>query len=70
MLEMAVTFGIVVLMARMAGMEGKSGFLVGGITLAACIAAIYLIPLPLIRVLIAAFGVFIGWTVLNMLGKR
>ena len=69
MLELVMVLAAVVLMSRMAGMEGKSGVLIGAITLGVCMAAVYLVPLPFFRVLLGALAVFVGWTAFNMLGK-
>ena len=70
MLEIVMIIAAVVLTARIAGMEGKSGFVAGGITLALCIGSLFVVPLPLIRIGLVTVAVLVGWTIWNMFQKK
>jgi len=70
MLELVMVAAAVALMYRIAEMEDRSGVLWGGLTAIACIAAMFTIPLPLLRIALVAVVMFIAMFVCRLVANR
>ena len=68
MLEIALTIGLVVGMARLAAADDRSPILWGVITLSLCALALF-IPFPFFRMLIVAVVVFLAMIVAKVMTK-
>lgn len=64
MIELVVMLACIVLMARVAEFENRSGVIWGSVTLVLCLAC-FSIPLPYVRVLIALVISYIALSVYN-----
>lgn len=51
MLEILLLIGTSIVIAKIAALDNESGLLWGGITCVACIASLFIIPYPFIRIL-------------------
>ena len=66
MLELLLIVGTSFVLAKIAALDNESGLLWGGITAVACLASLFLIPYPFIRVLGVGVLCFIIMFVSNM----
>ena len=69
-MEIVMIVAAVVAMYRIAETENESGMVWGGLTLAASIAAVVAIPLPLLRILIVLIVMFVGMTAYRMVARK
>ena len=70
MFELAMIIAAVILMYRIAEMDNDSGALWGGITALACIAALFTIPFPLVRIAIVAATMFVVMFICRLVANR
>lgn len=64
-MELIIIVALCVAMSRMAVASDRSGTAWGGMTLIACVASQYLIPLPLLRVGIVGIVIFFAMLFTN-----
>ena len=67
MFPLLMVFACVAIMVKVADMEGRSTLLWGGYTFVACFACGYLIPLPLLNIVLGLVFSFLSMFVVNML---
>jgi hypothetical protein len=70
MLEIGVCIAGVVLMAKIADIERQSMVIWGVVTAGSCAAALFLLPWPFVRVIIAIALSFGALTVFKIIAKR
>ena len=70
MLEILIVIAMIVLMAKIASADDQSPWLWGGLTFALSVAALVLIPLPIIRLAIVGVVVFIAMIVYKVMKDR
>lgn len=66
MFELALALGTVAVISMVASADDQSAFLWGAITFVVCAAALFLIPLPFLRIFIAgivSFGLMFGYKI-------
>jgi hypothetical protein len=70
MIELALVAAACVGMGKIADAEGRSSLMWGILTLGLCLAASVVIPLPLLRILIAGVAAFIIMMVAKAFDRR
>ena len=68
--EIIMIIAAVTAMAKIADAEDRSTLLWGGMTLALCIASLFVVPLPMVRIFLVFVFAFIMMIVAKIVGGR
>ena len=69
MLEIALAVAVVILMVRIARADDESPVIWGGVTIALCIASLWL-PLPMIRLVLAAVATYLLMFAFRIIARK
>ncbi len=69
MIGIVIIVAAVVMMVKVADIENRSPVVWGSLTVASCIGAVALIPVPLVNLLVGVVAPLVGMFVLKALGR-